>query len=99
MGILSVKATMGGSVKLIMAMLGKIVSLQQSNRKHMGISSDGHPSVQWGIGEAQRFAYGLLHTALMDEPPLPPTGHLEDHHYLFPYVCNGIAAMKQGLQA
>ena len=26
-------------------------------------------------------------------------GRPNDHHYLFPYVCDGIDAMKQGLQA
>ena len=34
-----------------------------------------------------------------DEPHLSPIGHLDDYHYLFPYVCDGTAAMKQGLQA
>ena len=34
-----------------------------------------------------------------DEPLLAPIGHLEDHHDLFQYVCDGIAAMKQGLKA
>ncbi len=43
-----IKATTGGSVKLILAMLVNLVSLQQSHCKHMGISSDGHPSVQQG---------------------------------------------------
>ncbi len=46
----------GGSVKLILVMLVNLVTLQQSHRKRVGISSDGHPSVQWGIGEAH-----LLH--------------------------------------
>ena len=62
-------------MKLILAMLVNLVSLQQSHHKHMGISSDGHPSVT---------SFNSL--------------GLEDHH-LFPYVCDGIAAMKQGLQA
>ena len=37
-----------------------------------------------------------------DEPLLShvsTNGHLEEHHYLFPYVCDGIAVMIQGLQA
>ncbi len=34
-----------------------------------------------------------------DKPPLSPIEHLEDHHYLFPYVCDGIVAMQQGLEA
>ena len=53
----------------------------------MGISSDGR---------LQAVAHCFNER---DEPPLSPIGHLEDHYYLFRYVCDGIAAMKQGLQA
>ncbi len=63
-----------GSVKLIFAMLVNLVSLQQFHCKHMGISSDGLPSVHWRIGEFISF---LTAVALCfngrDEPHLPPS--------------------------